>query len=71
MAWNPSKLKREKMPSSCFLKPEQRKYPWKVKRDGKWVPSKSQLRAAISCANRAEDKSISRKAQSLYKRYFK
>ena len=70
MAWNPNKKKREEMPSSCFLKPGERKYPWKVKRNGKWVPSKSQLRAAISCANVAHDTTISQKAQRLYKKYF-
>lgn len=68
MTWNPKKSTREKIPSSCFLKPSERKYPYKVKRNGKWVISKSQLRAAISCANYAGDKSISLKAQRLYKK---
>ena len=70
MAWNPSTKKRETMPSSCFLIPSQRKYPWKVKRGGKWVPSQSQLRAAISCANRAGATGISAKAQRLLHKYF-
>jgi hypothetical protein len=56
------------MPSSCFLVPSQRKYPWKVLKNGKWVPSKSQLRAAISCANSAGDKAVSDKAQRLLKK---
>ena len=30
MAWNPSDKKRKTMPSSCFLMPSQRTYPWKV-----------------------------------------
>lgn len=50
--------------------PSQRKYPWKVYRGGKWVPSATQLRAAISCANRAGAKTISAKAQRLYAKYF-
>ena len=70
MAWNPNKSKRETMPSSCFLVPSERKYPWKVKRNGKWVPSATQLRAAISCANRAGDKSVSAKASRLLKQHF-
>ena len=28
MAWNPSDKKRKTMPSSCFLMPSQRKYPY-------------------------------------------
>ena len=70
MAWNPSTSTREKMPSSCFLIPSQRKYPWKVKRGGKWVPSQSQLRSAISCANSTGNKAISAKAQRLLHKYF-
>ena len=70
MAWNPSDKKRKTMPSSCFLMPSQRKYPWKVYRGGKWVPSATQLRAAISCANRAGATTISTKAQRLYAKYF-
>ena len=70
MAWNPTDKKRKTMPSSCFLMPSQRKYPWKVYRGGKWVPSATQLRAAISCANRAGAKTISAKAQRLYAKYF-
>ena len=70
MAWNPSDKKRKTMPSSCFLMPSQRKYPWKVYRGGKRVPSATQLRAAISCANRAGATTISAKAQRLYAKYF-
>ena len=50
--------------------PSQRKYPWKVYRNGKWVPSATQLRAAISCANASHNSEISNKAQRLYKKYF-
>ena len=70
LAWKPSDKKRKTMPSSCFLMPSQRKYPWKVYRGGKWVPSATQLRAAISCANRAGATTISAKAQRLYAKYF-
>lgn len=70
LAWNPSDKKRKTMPSSCFLMPSQRKYPWKVYRGGKWVPSATQLKAAISCANASHNSEISNKAQRLYKKYF-
>ena len=50
--------------------PSQRKYPWKVYRNGKWVPSATQLRAAISCANSTGNKAISAKAQRLLHKYF-
>ena len=70
MAWNPTDSKRKTMPSSCFLMPSQRKYPWKVYRNGKWVPSATQLLAAISCANSTGNKAISAKAQRLLHKYF-
>ena len=70
MAWNPTDSKRKTMPSSCFLIPSQRKYPWKVYRNGKWVPSATQLKAAISCANSTGNKAISAKAQRLLHKYF-
>ena len=50
--------------------PSQRKYPWKVYRNGKWVPSATQLKAAISCANSTGNKAISAKAQRLLHKYF-
>ena len=70
LAWNPTDSKRKTMPSSCFLIPSQRKYPWKVYRNGKWVPSATQLKAAISCANSTGNKAISAKAQRLLHKYF-
>jgi hypothetical protein len=69
MAWNPSDKKRETMPISCFLKPGERKYPYKVKKNGKWVVSATQLRAAISCANRAGDKAIADKASKMLAKF--
>lgn len=67
MAWNPKTSTRAKMPASCFLKPGERKYPYKVKKNGKWVVSATQLRAAISCANRAGDTAISNRASKMLK----
>ena len=74
MAWNPPKIgtkSRDNMPSHAFMMPASKKYPYKVKRNGKWVPSKTGLRAVISRANSNQHTSVSKKAQSLYKKLFK
>ena len=68
MAWNPSDSKRKEMPASCFLKPSERKYPYKVYKGGQWVVSASQLKAAISCANSANDPAIAKKASGMLAR---
>jgi hypothetical protein len=41
--WNPpdqGSSKREDMPSSCFLVPGEKKYPYKTKQGGAWKPSR-------------------------------
>jgi len=45
--WNPPPVgskKREEMPSHAFLLPSKRKFPFKVKRNGRWVVSCEGLR---------------------------
>ena len=73
MAWNPpaqGTKKREAMPASAFLNSKEKKYPYKVKREGKWVVSKSGLRAAISRAAQQGDTSIENRARRMYQRLF-
>jgi hypothetical protein len=73
MAWNPPSQgtnKREAMPSSCFLVPGEKKYPWKVKRNGQWVPSKQGLMAALHRAAQQGDASVEAKARRLLKTHF-
>lgn len=68
MKWNPpaagSKARLE-MPSSAFLLPASRRYPYKVLIDGQWVVSEPGLRSAISVANSQRDLTISQKASRL------
>ena len=73
MAWNPpgqGTKKREAMPASCFLLPGQKKYPFKVKRAGKWVPSRSGLMAALKRAAQQKNTAVEAKARALLKRHF-
>ena len=74
MAWNdPSKgseKKRQEMPASCFLDTKNRKYPFKVKRNGQWVPSRRGLIAAKSRAAQQHKSELVAKADRLLKRHF-
>lgn len=58
------------MPASCFLNQKEKKYPYKVKKNGKWVPSKQGLMAAKRRAAQQGDMSIESKADRLLNRYF-
>ena len=68
MTWNPTKKKsaREKQPASNFLKPSERKYPYK--RGGK--PSREGLIAAYKRARSQGDSAVAAKAARLLKKYF-
>lgn len=68
MAWNPTKKKsaREKQPASNFLKPGERKYPYK--RGGK--PSREGLIAAYKRARQQGDTAVAAKAKRLLKQHF-
>lgn len=63
--WNPpaqGTTAREKMPRSAFLMPDERKYPFKVKRDGEWVASERGLMAARNRAAQQGETAVERKA---------
>lgn len=71
--WNPPAQgtnKREAMPSSCFLVPREKKYPWKVKKNGQWVPSRQGLMAAMKRAAQQGDSAVEAKAKRLLKTHF-
>ena len=73
MPWNPpsqGSKKREAMPSSAFLLPGEHKYPWKVKKGGQWVPSRSGLMAAYSRARQQGASAVAAKAARLLKSHF-
>ena len=70
-AWNPPSIgskKREKMPSSYFLLPSKRKFPYKTK-SGKI--SCQGLRAAMSRAAQHGYTNVYNKAKRLYNKYCK
>ena len=71
MSWNPppaGSSNRDNMPASAFLDSRHKKYPYKIKRNGKWQISKSGLRAAITRAAQQHDSSIEKKARRIYLR---
>lgn len=73
MSWNPpaqGSKKREAMPSTAFLEPSCKKYPYKVKRGGKYVPSKQGLQAAKRRAAQQGRKDLVAKVDRLLNRYF-
>lgn len=65
-----SEKKREDMPATCFLDTKNRRYPYKKKSGGKWVPSRSGLMAAKSRAAGQHEQSLVAKADRLLKKYF-
>lgn len=65
-----SEKKREEMPASAFLDTKNRRYPFKKKQNGKWVPSRSGLMAAKSRAAGQHEAALVAKADRLLKRYF-
>lgn len=71
--WNPPAQgtnARDKMPASAFLDSKNKKYPYKVKRDGKWVPSKAGLQAAKSRAAQQHKTALVKKADNIMSRNF-
>ena len=66
----PSDSARKSMPASAFLDTKNKKYPFKVKRDGKWVPSRSGLIAAKSRAAQQHKPALVKKADNLLARHF-
>lgn len=73
MSWNPpaqGTKKRNAMPSTAFLEPKSKKYPYKVKKKGKYVPSKQGLQAAKRRAAQQGRKDLVAKADRLLNRYF-
>ena len=73
MPWNPpgqGTKKREAMPASAFLDSKNKKYPYKVKRDGEWEPSKAGLRAAKSRAAQQHKTALVKKADNIMARNF-
>lgn len=73
MSWNPpgqGTKKREAMPASAFLDSKNKKYPYKVKRNGKWVPSKAGLQAAKSRAAQQHKTVLVKKADNIMARNF-
>ena len=68
MAWHPTQKKsaREKQPAGNFLKPGERKYPYK--RGGK--PSREGLIAAYKRARQQGDNAVAAKAARLLKQHF-
>jgi len=52
------------MPSHAFLKPGMKKYPYKVKRGGRWVTSEQGLMAAYKRARQQGDSGTASKALS-------
>ena len=63
-----SEKERSKMPSSYFLEPSTRKFPYKTK-EGKI--SKQLLRAAMTRAGQYGHTAIYKRAKKLYKKNFK
>lgn len=71
--WNPpgqDTKARDKMPASAFLDSKNKKYPYKVKKDGKWVPSKAGLNAAKSRAAQQHKTALVKKADNIMARNF-
>lgn len=73
-AWNPppqGSKKRKEMPSHAFLLPKERKFPFKVKRKGKWVISCKGLRQAMIRAQQYGYAKVLKKARELYEKHCK
>lgn len=66
----PSDKERSGMPASAFLDTKNKKYPYKVKRNGKWQPSRAGLIAAKSRAAQQHKANLVAKADRLLNRYF-
>ena len=58
---------RKAMPRSAFLVPSQRKYPFKVKRGGRWVTSPVGLRQAYKAARFQGNTTVMNKARKKLK----
>ena len=72
-SWNPpaqGTKKRDAMPASCFLDSKNKKYPYKVKKNGKWVASKQGLQAAKSRAAQQHRQDLVKKADNIMSRNF-
>lgn len=70
--WSPPPVgskARENFPSWGFLKPEEKKYPFIVKKGGKWYVSCAGLLAAYRRALMNRDSTIAAKAVSKAKQY--
>jgi 8-oxo-dGTP pyrophosphatase MutT (NUDIX family) len=61
---------REEMPESAFLKPSERKYPVKEKKDGEWKYDRELLLAAARRARINGDDSLAVRADAIRKREF-
>jgi len=61
-----SKEKRAKVPAHVFLLPEERKFPYKRWRNGRWVISCADLRDAIRLAAIHGYRKVRQKAEELY-----
>ena len=58
---------REAMPRTAFFRPASRKYPYKVKRGGRWVPSRAGVAAAIVRAGQHGASDVVTKARRVQK----
>jgi hypothetical protein len=70
-AWNPpaqGTTARKEMPRSAFLEPSVRKYPYKVRRNGRWVISDRGLVAAYRRAAQQGNKTVMNKALRILNR---
>ena len=66
--WSPPKAgtkKRAAMPRSAFFRPASKKYPYRVKRGGKWVPSRAGVASALVRASAQGATDVVRKARSM------
>ncbi len=69
--WNPpaqGTKARNKMPASAFLDPAHKKYPYKVKRNGKWVVSRAGVIAAKKRAAQQGKTALVAKADRILKK---
>lgn len=67
---NPHVEARENKPASIFLRPSDRKYPVKVKRNGEWEYDRGLLVAAEREANMHHDEALASRAKSILEREF-
>lgn len=68
MAWKPPSVgsrARERMPRHAFLVPSQRKYPYKIRRGGRYVVSDAGLLAAYRRAILQKNQNVKNKARRL------